>query len=235
MCIEYHEILPNSFFIPFASNRLILNLPQKPVPLNEKQSNGQHAHLSINPPTKQDAFLAGILGRLPALCAVSLPYEASYSRLRPWMGGDTVAWGTDHRSVPLRKIKAGHWEIRVVDATANMYVALAAFISAGLLGIQHDNQLHWKDASISKQNGEPLRLKDSSMRKSGINSTSPTAHKLPTSFSDALTLLDGNFDDIEAMMGSAIIGHYLSLKRSELAQLQSLSPNSVRDLFVELF
>ena len=72
------------------------------------------------------------------------------------------------------------------------------------------------------------------MRENGITSTSPTAHKLPTSSSDALTLLDANFDDIEAMMGSTIIGHYLSLKRSELAQLQSLSPNAVRDLFIEL-
>jgi glutamine synthetase len=151
------------------------------------------------------------------------------------MGGDTVAWGTDHRSVPLRKIKAGHWEIRVVDATANMYLALAAFISAGLLGIQHDDQLHWKDASMSEQNGEPLRLKDASMRENGITTTSPTTHKLPISFLDALTLLYSNFDDIEAVMGSTIIRHYLSLKRSELAQLQSLSPNTVRDLFVELF
>jgi len=46
-----------------------------PSPTNQHHGVGAHIHLSISPisDTVENAFLAGILSRLPGLCAFSLP------------------------------------------------------------------------------------------------------------------------------------------------------------------
>ncbi len=46
-----------------------------------------------------------------------------------------MAWGTQNRETPLRRIKSGRWEIRCLDGLANMYFALSAILAAGMLGL----------------------------------------------------------------------------------------------------
>lgn len=73
--------------------------------------------------------------------------QESYIRVKSLEAGDWVAWGSQNRTAPVRKIAQGHWELRFADATANMYLAISACIGAGLLGLKNNEELRWKDCS----------------------------------------------------------------------------------------
>lgn len=52
-----------------------------PQPVLNGPKSGMHAHISLNPlPRQADAFIAGVLDNMKALCAFGLPYEYSYRR-----------------------------------------------------------------------------------------------------------------------------------------------------------
>jgi glutamine synthetase len=126
-----------------------------PAPYGPGSTNGAHCHLSINNAASDvaDHFLAGILDRLPALCAFTLPVHDSYHRIAELKGraGKWVAWGTENKDLPVRGIlgRVGYWEFRSADYTANTYIQLAAWITAGHLGVQEEAKLRCKDANGS--------------------------------------------------------------------------------------
>jgi glutamine synthetase len=60
-----------------------------------------------------------------------------------WSGGTYVCWGTDNREAPVRLCNAfsppsRNFEIKCLDGTANPYLAVASFISAGMDGVSKD-------------------------------------------------------------------------------------------------
>lgn len=98
-----------------------------------------HAHVSLHPPGRDaQFFVGGVLAHLPAVCAFGMAEGASYARVVDdhWTGGTWVAWGTQNRETPLRRVGGGRWEVRCLDGTANMYLALGAVVAAGLLGLE---------------------------------------------------------------------------------------------------
>jgi glutamine synthetase len=98
-----------------------------------------HAHISISSLEKElGFFVGGVLKHLEAVCAFAMPEAVSYGRVVDdhWTGGTWVAWGTQNRETPLRKVTDGRWEIRCLDGMANMYLAMAAILGAGLLGLK---------------------------------------------------------------------------------------------------
>jgi len=127
-----------------------------PFPVGTHPGIGTHIHISIDgDESTRDSFLAGIMTRLPALCAFSLPTEDSYERVNgeESEAGLYVAWGTQNRDVPIRKVTAGHWELRCCDGTANMYLVLAAYIASGLHGVETGITLWLKDCSGNPSQG----------------------------------------------------------------------------------
>ena len=85
--------------------------------------------------------VAGVLAHAPALAAISNPTINSYKRfgpdtLAPWL----IDWGLDNRSamvrIPPERGRASRMELRLGDATANPYLAIAGMLAAALLGIQ---------------------------------------------------------------------------------------------------
>ncbi|OBT63233.1 hypothetical protein VE03_07749 [Pseudogymnoascus sp. 23342-1-I1] len=50
---------------------------------------------------------------------------------------------------PIRKIKTGYWELRCMDATTNMYLALTAALSAGIIGCLNEEPLLWPDTGLT--------------------------------------------------------------------------------------
>ncbi|KAL7956818.1 hypothetical protein V8C34DRAFT_325829 [Trichoderma compactum] len=189
----------------FARHGLVATMSSRPLP-------------SINPPHREESFLAGMLQRLPQLCAFGLPYEISYERVKPvFAGNNMVSWGTEDRTVPIRKVKAGHWEYRSLDATANTYLALAAILSAGMIGCV---------------NKEPLLLKDSGIDTEADNKC---GEMLPQSIDEALNRLEETFEELEAMMESKIIRHYLQVKKYEASLVRNMGTQAARDLLIELF
>lgn len=125
-----------------------------PCPFPGGTGNASHAHISLNkapvvpepkyerlfgtPQADSDAFWAGVLSHLEAICAFSLPEKESYERVREnaWCGGTWVAWGTQNRECPLRKAGTVRWEVRCLDGFANMYLAIGSVLAAGLIGLK---------------------------------------------------------------------------------------------------
>lgn len=114
-----------------------------PRPLPGGAGNAAHAHISINPPTQEESFLAGILNHYPSILAFTLSQDASYERVRSgmWTGSEWVAWGFQNRETPIRKISAGHWEVKSIDGVANPYLALSALLAGGLIGLDAKSPL----------------------------------------------------------------------------------------------
>jgi glutamine synthetase len=128
-------------------------------PFNDEGGSGFHIHFSTwdsagNPlfddPSTHDGLskiaksaIAGVLAHAPALAAVSNPTINSYKRfgpdtLAPWL----IDWGLDNRSamvrIPPERGGASRLELRLGDASANPYLAVAGLLAAAYLGIRDE-------------------------------------------------------------------------------------------------
>ena len=127
-----------------------------------------HAHISLNrggvphPDLEklETPFIASVLDRLTALCAFAMPQATSYGRIvdDSWTGGTWIAWGTQNREVPIRKSAQLRWEIRCMDGFANMYLALAAILGAGLIGLRSGVEMEMKDCTRNQRHSFGLKL-----------------------------------------------------------------------------
>ncbi|KAE8370064.1 hypothetical protein BDV27DRAFT_171289 [Aspergillus caelatus] len=209
-----HDYLKDTF----AQHGYMATMAPKPV-ISDPHTIGQHMHLSLESVNgdHETSFLAGILKRLPMICAFSLPHTLSYERRLPFLAGETVCWGTEARIAPIRKIEASHWEIRCIDATANMYLTLAAILGAGLLGLEGQEPLLWPDLGDftieSKTWEEPL----------------------PRTLQESVAWLARKADDFGTIFGLPLIQRYIELKQYEISQVGGMNPVKLRELFIELF
>jgi glutamine synthetase len=126
-------------------------------PFNDEGGSGFHLHFSAIDSEGQNVFgdpaapyglsavaqsaIAGILAHAPALAALANPTVNSYKRfgpdtLAPWL----IDWGLDNRSamvrIPPERGAAPRQEVRLGDASANPYLAIAGLLAAAYLGIR---------------------------------------------------------------------------------------------------
>ncbi|KAF7113953.1 hypothetical protein CNMCM5793_006136 [Aspergillus hiratsukae] len=193
-----------------------------------RQGSGEHIHVSLAPTEHEEHFLAGLLRHLPGLCAVTMPYTQSYSRIGKLEAGECADWGTENRDVAVRKVECGHWEIRCADASANMYLALATILAAGLLGIQERQPLRLPDASASASS-----VSDGSHGTDAGSVEVP--EKLPRTFGDALQLLQASVPRLGEILQDDILSRYVALKQVESARLAELDQEEVDRLMVTFF
>ncbi len=126
-----------------ASNGLHADFSPKPL-LNEA-GNGMHINISVESKdgvNYLDAFMAGILEHVPALCAFLNPSEDSYQRLGEMKAPKFITWSKENRSqlirIPAMKNEQGRIELRSPDPGCNPYLAFALLIYAGIDGILKD-------------------------------------------------------------------------------------------------
>jgi glutamine synthetase len=93
-------------------------------------------------------FIGGVLAHAPSLCAVTSPTVNCYKRLQvgaaltsvasgySWVPA-FIAYGDNNRTQMLRVPGPGQVEDRTVSSGCNPYLALAAYLAAGLDGIAH--------------------------------------------------------------------------------------------------
>jgi glutamine synthetase len=116
-----------------------------PRPNPAGAASGMHLHSSFEPASKQGAFYAGVLQELPSICAFSLGGLHSYDRVvdGAWSGGTWCAWGHQNRDAALRRIDESdaHWELKAFDGLANPYLAVAAYLTAGRMGVEQNMHL----------------------------------------------------------------------------------------------
>ena len=87
-------------------------------------------------------YIGGLQRYVPAAMALFAPYVNSYRRLARFTAAPiNIQWGTDNRTVgirsPVAPPEARRIENRVIGADANPYVALAATLACGYLGIEN--------------------------------------------------------------------------------------------------
>ena len=139
--------------------------------------------------------------------ALFAPYVNSYRRLvRSNAAPINIQWGTDNRTVGIRSPVAGpqarRIENRVIGADANPYVALAATMACGYLGIQ-------KQIEPSAECKGDAYLGD---------------FALPRSLGEALELLRAE-KDLHDVLGAEFITVYTEVKEIEYAEfMKVISP-----------
>jgi glutamine synthetase len=185
-------------------------------PFNDEGGSGFHIHFStvdddgkplFDDPNGADGLsdiarsaIAGILAHAPALAAVHNPTINSYKRfgpdtLAPWL----IDWGLDNRSamvrIPPERGRASRMELRLGDASANPYLAIASLLGAAYLGIRDGLK-------------PPAKLE-------GYGYDTSKSPMLPGDLGTAIDALEKD-DDIAEMLGPTFVKAFVAYKRNEL-------------------
>jgi glutamine synthetase len=152
-------------------------------------------------------YIGGLQRYIPACMALFAPYVNSYRRLARFTAAPiNIQWGTDNRTVgirsPVATPAARRIENRVIGADANPYVALAATLACGYLGMV--NRIEpMKECTGDAYLGD---------------------HQLPRSLGEALTALREEADLAE-VLGKDFITVYTEIKEIEYAEfMKVISP-----------
>jgi glutamine synthetase len=185
-------------------------------PFNDEGGSGFHIHFStwsddgtplFDDPSGEHglsktarAAVGGILAHAPALAAVSNPTINSYKRfgpdtLAPWL----IDWGLDNRSamvrIPPERGAASRLELRLGDASANPYLAIAGLLAAAHLGIRDNLDPR-----------EPLE---------GYGYDPARSPKLPGDLGTALDALEAD-TALADVLGPRFVATFLAYKRNEI-------------------
>jgi glutamine synthetase len=125
------------------------------------------------------------------------PYVNSYRRLAPHMSAPTnVRWGYDNRTCGIRIPKSGpdarRVENRVPGVDVNPYLAIAATLACGYLGMQE-----------ARQPAEPVTTSAWNM-----------AHELPRHLEDAIELLRA-CEPMRELLGTHFVDAFCAVKELE--------------------
>jgi glutamine synthetase len=157
-------------------------------------------------------FIGGLLAHLPGLTALTCGSVNSYRRLAPqmWSSAYTI-YGMDNREAAVRicsvlrgdPASSVNLELKPSDSSANPYLALGAFIHAGLDGIRA------KLDPGEAVNVDPSTLSDAERERYG-------ARRLPATLDAALDALAAD-ELLMGALGPLRRSAYLAVKRSEAA------------------
>lgn len=176
-----------------------------PKPFPKACGTGAHVHISMTPNNCHKSFYAGVLAHLRSILAFTYCNPCSYERMQDsvWSGGQYVAWGSQNRETPLRKIEDSHWEFRCMDGFANSYLALAAILGAGVKGVIDERSLTIKDCQA-----DPALLNVDSRSKLGI------IEMLPKTLEAAVICLDED-EELRGVLGDGLVDTILPLRGSK--------------------
>ena len=189
-------------------------------PFNDEGGSGFHLHVSLLGQDGGNAFddpngeyglsdrgrhaIAGVLAHAPALALLLNPTINSYKRfgpdtLAPWL----IDWGLDNRSamvrIPPERGQGSRMEVRLGDATANPYLAIAGTLAAAHLGIRDRLPLQ-----------PPLQ---------GYGYDASKAAMLPQRLSAAVEAFDAD-PDLKDVLGKVFCDSFLAYKRNEIERFE---------------
>jgi glutamine synthetase len=156
-------------------------------------------------------FVGGVLHHARALCAVTSPTVNCYKRLQLGAGLNStrsgftwtpafVTYGDNNRTQMIRTAGPGHFEDRTVSAGCNPYLALAAYVAAGMDGL--NNKIDPGDPNLGNMYEQPL----AKVREQGIEI-------LPQSLWEAIESLQSD-EVIKGALG-VIADDFIDLKIRE--------------------
>ncbi len=176
-------------------------------------------------------FIGGIFDHAPALCAITSPTVNCYKRLQVGAGlfgarsGFTwtpafISYGDNNRTQMIRTAGPGHLEDRTVSAACNPYLAMAAYIAAGLDGVER--KLDPGKANLG--NLYELGLDEIQRRGIGL---------LPQSLAESLAALRED-EVIQGALG-VIYDEFISLKEAEWRSYHSEISQWELDRYLTMF
>jgi glutamine synthetase len=155
-------------------------------------------------------FLGGVMAHARALCALNSPTVNCYKRLQVGALTGTrsgfswtpacISYGDNNRTQMIRTPEPGHVEDRSVSSAFNPYLALAAYLSAGLDGIRR-----------RLDPGEPSR--DNAYARSLQETADREVRLLPQSLPEALAELER--DEVVREALGPIAEEFVRIKRAE--------------------
>lgn len=185
-------------------------------PFNDEGGSGFHLHVSLVDESGENVFgdpegadglsvrgrqaIAGVLKHAAGLAALLNPTLNSYKRfgpdtLAPWL----IDWGLDNRSamvrIPPERGSAARMEVRLGDATANPYLAMAAIGAAIYLGLRDGLE-------------PPAPLE-------GYGYDPESAPMLPQNLGEALDALQAD-KELTEVLGEYFVTSFITYKRNEI-------------------
>jgi len=152
-------------------------------------------------------FIGGLQKYMASGLVMLAPYVNSYRRLIPDVSAPVnLRWGYDNRTTAFRVPRSGsegrRVENRLPSSDANPYLALAASLACGLIGL--DKRIRPDESAASAVNASEIEL--------------------PRGLIEAVTLFE-RAEDLKAILGHSFATTYAAIKRQEFATfMEVISP-----------
>jgi glutamine synthetase len=234
------QLVLTRLIIGRVARRYGLRVSLSPAPFVGDVGCGAHQHFSLTNSagplfsdgagvrgmtSEGENAVAGLLRALPEAQGILCGSIVSGLRLRPgnWAGA-YACWGTENREAALRFVVGGpgnpyggNVEVKVVDPSANPYLATAAILGLALDGIKDEAVLP------PETKVDPAALSDSARSRAGI---------VPLSGSQAQTIaaLD-NSTRLRAILGDPAVDVVVAVHRFEHEQYAHLNREHLADKF----
>ena len=206
-----------------------------PKPIFGDNASGMHVHQSLWSKGKNKMFdpndkyaeisqtcryyIGGLMEHARALCAITNPTTNSYRRLVPGYEAPVfIAWSRRNRSANIRIPRyykgveaASRLEYRTPDPSANVYLAFAAMLCAGLDGIK-------KKTDCGNPVDEDIyKLSHAKRKQLGVR-------ELPGSLRESIEELESDHNFLKPVFTEDLLEKYIELKMDEHLQT-SLRPS----------
>jgi glutamine synthetase len=220
-----------------------------PVAQHSPSGNGCHVHMSFIDANGNNvtgdfsnesglsvatrSFLSGVLRHGRALTAFSASTPVSYDRLGPhhWSSSYTTL-GVQDRECMVRvcreytgsaepSLEKQHFEYRVPDAAANLYLVTSAFVAAGLRGLTNPQPVQLSEGL------DPEELSDSERRAMGI-------HRLPISLQDSITALQDD-EILTADVPPVLLQCFLTINRYTIDKAASMTKEELVHCYENIY
>jgi glutamine synthetase len=223
-----------------VARRYGLRVSLSPVPVAGSVGSGSHQHFSMTrgeTPLFSDgdgvrgmtsdgeSAVAGLLSGLPEAQGVLCGSVVSGLRMQPghWSGA-YVCWGTENREAAVRYLIGGpsnphgaNVEVKVIDPSANPYLATAAILGLALDGIDR------KLALPPETTVDPATLTDDERKQAGMV-------LLPSSQVEALEALDQS-SLLRRILGDETVDAVVAVRRYEHENYGDLPPEELAEKF----
>jgi glutamine synthetase len=233
------QLVLTRILIGRAARRHGLRVSLSPVPFAGSVGSGAHQHFSLaasdgplfsggagaaGMTAAGQSAVAGVLAGLPQAQGVLCGSIVSGLRMQPgnWAGA-YACWGTENREAAIRFVKGGsgsvhggNVEVKIVDASANPYLASAAILGLALDGIRGTATLP-PETTV-----DPAKLSESDRTRAGIRRLYEQA--------DVIDALD-NSALLRGIMGDAAVDMVVAVRRLEHEHYSDLGPEQLADKF----
>jgi glutamine synthetase len=234
------QLILTRILIGRIARRYGLRVSLSPVPFAGSVGSGAHQHFSLQADDAPvfsggngakgmtrtgEAAIAGVLAGLAQAQGVLSGSILSGLRIQPghWSGA-AVCWGTENREAAVRFLEAGpanphgaNVEVKIVDPSANPYLATAAILGLALDGVTRDLPLPGEVIV------DPAQLTDDERAAAGVT-------LLP---SDQPTVIAALEDSalLRSVLGDGVVDATVAVRRYEHENFGTLSDDELAERF----